>query len=524
MLRKYFSKYTLIIIGSLISILLIIFFIPAVALIIALPKTKQFTSYLLLYSKRNTPLEAEVLSDAVTHFQSQQIYLSWLAKLIPSAKLQQINLASQTSLNLLSDVDRKLQQGEEYRILLLFQNNYELRPTGGFTGSYGELIIRNNQPLEFYIQDIYVPDGQLTGHVDPPPPIQQAFEQGFWKLRDANWHPNLAQTMERINWFFANSIETDYDAALVTHFSTVENLLEITGPVELPDGQIVDQQSLYPLLQRLDQPFTPGSTLKRDTLLDFSTGLQLKLQSLNQEQQFQLLDFLTQARDEKQIMLWAKHQKTQNYFNKLHWTSALSKPENADYFAIIEANLGINKANCCVERNIKIYYREPADKHTASITKSISVNYFHPAGQDVFQSVDGTYKSFVRLYLHPDAQISNLKLKLSDATEYLDYPQFIDQQIAFGNMTKITTNQPSVDQVNGLSELGFWVVVPQDQQLEVSFDVTVPKSEIRGKYQLYIYKQPGLSTSFNQYSISQGKFNIFSGTLDQDQLLKIDKY
>ena len=41
------------------------------------------------------------------------------------------------------------------------------------------------------IKDIYVPDGQLVGHVDPPLPIQQAFGQGWWKLRTVTGIPIL---------------------------------------------------------------------------------------------------------------------------------------------------------------------------------------------------------------------------------------------------------------------------------------------------------------------------------------------
>src|SRR3989344_6100080 len=122
-----------------------------------------------------------------------------------------------------------------------------------------------------------------------------------------------------------------------------------TGPITLPDqSQPITKDNLYPLLQRLDEPFFPGSTLKRDTLLSFSTGLQLALQNLNQDQRWQLLEFLYQSNPQKDILLWAKNKQTQKILAAQKWTGELSLPANSDFFGIVEANLGVNKGNCCV--------------------------------------------------------------------------------------------------------------------------------------------------------------------------------
>src|SRR3989338_4365332 len=51
--------------------------------------------------------------------------------------------------------------------LVLFQNNLEIRPTGGFIGSYGLLTIEDGHVSDFRIFDVYQADGQLKGHVEP---------------------------------------------------------------------------------------------------------------------------------------------------------------------------------------------------------------------------------------------------------------------------------------------------------------------------------------------------------------------
>jgi hypothetical protein len=75
--------------------------------------------------------------------------------------------------------------------LVLLQNDTELRPSGGFLGSYAKVELASTGIKNISVQDIYVPDGQLLGHVDPPLPIQQAFGkilQGLLSIRMRNLH------------------------------------------------------------------------------------------------------------------------------------------------------------------------------------------------------------------------------------------------------------------------------------------------------------------------------------------------
>src|SRR3989344_469487 len=79
----------------------------------------------------------------------------------------------------------KYLDGKTYIVLL--QNNTELRATGGFMGSYARIETDKAGIKKIEVQDIYQPDGQIAGHVEPPYPVQEAFRQGWWKLRDSNW-------------------------------------------------------------------------------------------------------------------------------------------------------------------------------------------------------------------------------------------------------------------------------------------------------------------------------------------------
>ena len=57
-------------------------------------------------------------------------------------------------------------------LLVFFENPAEIRPGGGFLGSYADLTIQGGQLTNIDVRDIYDPDGQLKEKVVPPEELQ----------------------------------------------------------------------------------------------------------------------------------------------------------------------------------------------------------------------------------------------------------------------------------------------------------------------------------------------------------------
>lgn len=85
--------------------------------------------------------------------------------------------------------------------LVLLQNNMELRPTGGFIGSFALLTFNKGQLLDFEVRDVYSTDGQLKGHVEPPTELKEHLGEAGWYLRDSNWDPDFPTSAARAAWF-----------------------------------------------------------------------------------------------------------------------------------------------------------------------------------------------------------------------------------------------------------------------------------------------------------------------------------
>lgn len=432
--------------------------------------------------------------------------------------LQQWNNATITAVQLaetlLLEYQSIAKSSEPKRYLVLFQNNMELRPSGGFMGSYAEVTFDKGVLQTFEVQDIYVPDGQLQGHVDPPAPIQQAFQQGFWKLRDANWHPDFARTADNVEWFYEQAMHRKIDGVIAINFSTIEQIAHLLGPIYLPDyNQTIAPDQLYTFLQsEVETDFFPGSTKKKDLLSSLSRQFFIQLQQLPATYYLQLMTIISDELDAKNIQFHFDNESVQELLAKQSVTGTLQNNdcgENCfnDYFSVFEANLGVNKANCCVERKIIINKTSESNE----LLSTIHMEYYNPGPPSELEKLAGDYKSFVRVYFPSNTQIQSLTI---NDTPYSEYVQQHQRKAIF---TSITPAQHSFSNVQGLNELGLWVYVPVKETINVK--ITTTHSLVQDQYAITIQKQSGITDKFNHHTVQYNQSTLFTGNLTKDLLL-----
>lgn len=397
-------------------------------------------------------------------------------------------------------------------ILILIQNNRELRATGGFLGSYAYLTISNGKVEKFELQDIYVPDGRLNGHVEPPQPIQDAFQQGFWKLRDANWHPDFPQTVTNISWFFEQAGWEKPDTVVAVDVTAFEEILKKIEPIYLAEfGKEFQADEIYPLLQtKVEEDFFAGSTKKKDMLQHTYTQVMQKLSQSSTLQKIQLAQTVAQSLEHKHLLLFSTIPSLQQHIESRHFGGALEFNLTNDYFSIFESNMGVNKSNCCVLRNVHI------NKTIAEQTVETTTQLHYQIDQipEKFTSIAGDYKTYIRLYYPNNTTLQYIKVNQQE------YRDFIHEHIQRGSFSKETSDDPSIGQVQGLTEIGFWIYVPEQSLTDVEvvtttvFEHEVPRS-------ITIQKQPGTMDFFNFFQIETNQKNLFDGVLKKDMMLKI---
>jgi hypothetical protein len=384
--------------------------------------------------------------------------------------------------------------------LILLQNDNELRTNGGFFGSYA-IATANNGQLSFRFQDIGVPDGQLDGHVEPPAPVQKAFGNGWFKLRDSDWEADFTKTATTIRWFLEKGKEIDPDILMTLSLSDIKKVVDITGSFDVFEYNItITPDSLYSLLQNeAEINFFPGSTSKKDALTATGKALIKKLETIDSNQKLNLAYLLYASLKNQNILLNSKKPAFQQYLLDQNFAGQLTPPTTtketlSDTISIIEANMGANKANCCVER---------LTNHLISLSKSsihhqISINYINSSpleNPDPPRFYGGNYINYLRFYLPPTAQNIAVTANPTLPTTLINYP-------------KPFPIDPNLDITPkyGFTEVGFFHITQANSKSSLTISYTLPLSS-ETTYELNILKQHGLQSS-------PQIINIFDKTFD----------
>ncbi len=371
---------------------------------------------------------------------------------------------------------------------VLLQNNTELRPTGGFLGSYAKLKFKDGSMSDIIIQDIYVPDGKIKGHVDPPVPIQEAFKQGWYRLRDANFDPDFPKTARTVGWFFEKGEEEKADGIIGVNLIFAKDLLSVTGPLELPDyKKKINTDNFFQILESASETDAfAGSTQKADIMSALGRSLLFEVKKLNSKKIYGISKIIFANLNEKNILVYFNDAKITEAFHKLNWDGALTSRGKSkdndfyDYFYLVEANLGANKANCCVEREVD---QEIDFSDKDSVKEKIKVNfinnsnYFTPI-KPIFWG--GNYINFIRFYLPMDS--SNIKARFDDKP-IEESALFFDERANLGT-----------------KGVGFFITIPYLSKKSVEINYEVPSKEKISKYHLSIQKQPGIE--YLKYSLT----------------------
>ncbi len=371
-------------------------------------------------------------------------------------------------LPLVDQLDRVL---NHQTYLVLLQNSYELRPTGGFMGSYAQIKLESTGLAGFTVQDIYVPDGQIPGHVDPPTPIQQAFGQGWWKLRDANWDPDFTVAAQQIAWFFDQGGEST-NGIIALNLSLVHSVLEALGEVKPSDyPEKVSAQTFYDLAQRYAEVgFFPGSTQKRDFLGAVGAALVGRVKQASPIEQVKLLQLVFNQLKQGEILIWFKDPQLQHVMAQRKWDGSLGDYSD-DYLYIVETNLGANKANCCV-------IREVLQEITSQNTK-LTINYKNNnpfANPTPPTSWGGNYINYLRVIVPVSSEIKSVKVGDRDLVE-----KALDSQYG------LQADRYQIETRDKFKIIGFWAVIPAQQQVVVE----VIYSNV-GSKGLVLHHQPGM--------------------------------
>ncbi len=380
---------------------------------------------------------------------------------------------------------------EKQVYLVLLQNSTELRPTGGFIGSIARVSVEDGRMSDLEVSDVYVVDGQLKGHVDPPIPIRELLGQEHWYLRDSNWDPDFSRSAAQAAWFYEKETGVRVDGVIGISTPFIVDLLALTGPLTLIDynDRITSQNFYGKSLFYTQEDFFPGSTQKKDFLGSLTGILLDELTTSKTLNPVGVFRTLTDALERRDVLFYFTDPELQSMVTQFGWSgnifpvsacAGVSGTCLSDPLMVVEANLGVNKANYFVGRQLTRTIRVEQDggvKETITLTLENSSR-----GRP--DDSGGVYRSYIRYLLPPDASVSYVRLSgvnvpLRDTKQLtppsLPYAEYADKPGMLGVAVEIPAS--------GAEQL----------TLEYSRGAKLQIGPDGATYELFMQKQSGVS-------------------------------
>jgi hypothetical protein len=388
----------------------------------------------------------------------------------------------------------------ERTYLVLFQNDKELRPTGGFITAYSIAKVKSGKFEPVLSDDIYNLDSKYKPRVEAPQAIVDYIKGPYLlsdnlRLRDMNWSPDFSESME----LFSKEVEragiSDIDGIIAVDTQVLVNILDAIGPIGVTgfgnfSTEIVTEcncpQVIYelesfadvegPVVWSQDEPgkiiFAPPNYDNRKKIIGpLMNSLLSNSLGQSKEKIPALFEAGFKSLNEKHVLFYLKDDKAQKAVEEFGVGGTLAEYEG-DYLHINDANLGGRKSNLYATQEV---LQEIDVAKDGSVTKTLTITYKNPEKHDGW--LNSVLPNWVRVYTPKGSELISAEGLEKKADPYEDLGKTVFA--------------------------GYFELRPQGVA-KVVLKYKLP-FKVKDNYSVYVQKQPG--KDFSLYSFSVGKKN-----------------
>ncbi|MFH1601814.1 MAG: DUF4012 domain-containing protein [Candidatus Shapirobacteria bacterium] len=334
---------------------------------------------------------------------------------------------------LIEKMDYLLGKDEPRKYLVLFQNDGEIRPTGGFWTAYGILEVNNGKFSPLISEDIYALDSRFNSNLPAPDPIKKYLKNVFyWNLRDLNLSPDFKVSVEQF-WPYYQKVaqEKDVDGIIAVDTNVLVSILEVIGRIGVPGwGNFYADpeercwgcpQVVYLLEELADQPINDTRSNRKGFIGPVMHSLLSNAMGQPKEKIAPLAQAIIDDLNSKHILVYFFDPELQKAIEKLKYGGRIVDFEG-DYFHFNDANLGGAKSNLFITQEIRHDY----EVRDGKISKKVSVKFENtaPASNCNLEAgelcLNGLYRDWFRFYLPRGSKLVNLTGSEEEAKVYED--------------------------------------------------------------------------------------------------------
>ena len=378
---------------------------------------------------------------------------------------------------------------DEATTLLLFLNNNELRPAGGFIGTYGVLKTSGGDISELETADVYALDDAVSDKIirTAPSPLQRYNATTKWFFRDSNWLPDFAASSMAGSELFLEEVGFLEDPESIPTTTQIDNvigftptyasdLLAITGAITV-GGQTFTAENIAETLEyQVEYGYVAEGlppSQRKEILADLVNEMKTRLYALPAQQWQEVFKVTELALQEKQLLLFSTDVTVQHVIVKNGWGGSVDS-QTVDTLIVVDANLASLKSDPAVVRATTYTIEQDA---TDEWIAKVSIHYKHTG---TFDWKTTRYRTYTRVYL-------------PEGTELVD----VEGSWLNDKMQNPTGAAGSVDVEHelGLTSFGTFTSVEPGEENTLTFTFAPALSVIEaikaGDYALTVIKQPG---------------------------------
>lgn len=398
---------------------------------------------------------------------------------------------------------RMLGSDQTQKYLLLFENNSEMRATGGFIGTYGILDIKDGEIKSLTIDGIFNPDGQLREKIVPPMPIQKI--SAAWSMHDANWFADYPTSARKIALLYEKTGGPTVDGVIAITPETVKKLLAVTGPIEMPEygATITADNFIAETQNQVENLYDQEENRPKKILSDLAPILLDKVSGLirhgGAEDLLTIIRIGEESLSEKHILIYHRDEAIETMLKKRGWGGEIIQSEKGDYLSVINSNINGYKTDAVIKESIKL---ETAIGEDGTVTNTVTINRKHLGGDADYDWYNRVNADYMRVYVPRGSVL--LEASGNTVEEYsapIDYSAFKTDPDIKAIEDTIRIDPESGTQIfeeAGKTVFGNWVYVSPKEEATVVYRYQLPFkidfeawSENADAYSALVQKQPG---------------------------------
>lgn len=398
--------------------------------------------------------------------------------------------------------------------LVLFQNDKELRPTGGFLTAYSVMKVSQGKFEPVSSNDIYNLDAQYRPRVDAPQPLIDYIKGPYIlskkiRLRDMNWSPDFFESMTLFTKEAESVGITNIDGVIAVDTQVLVNLLDAIGPIGVPGfgnfsteniSQCGCPQVIYELESFADvegpivwDPVSgkivyrpPNSDNRKRIIGPLLNSIMSNALGQPKEKIPALFEASFKSLMEKHVLFFLFDDKAQKGVESFGIGGRVTNFEG-DYLHINDANLGGRKSNLYVTQEVAEEVNVAKD---GGVEKILTITYKNPEKQDGW--LNSVLPNWIRIYVPKGSELVTLEGLEDTPTPYEEFGKTVFA--------------------------GFFELRPQGVA-KVTVKYRLP-FKVKDTYQYLIQKQSGKDAPL--YTIKLGKFEEeFQLKTDREMKIRI---